>query len=110
VKGRVAVLCGPESAPGIGLAGIEPVVIEDRATIGSALERLLAPGPDRPLVLLVEEELHAAIPPLWWRRLARDPALVVVPFPSAHAAAAAAPDAYVRELLRQAIGYRVRLQ
>jgi vacuolar-type H+-ATPase subunit F/Vma7 len=114
VKGRVAVLCSPATASGLALAGVEPVRVAPAAAIAAALERLLAPvgaahADERPLVLLVQDDLHAAIPAAWRRRLARDPALLVVPFPSPRAAAAAAPDAYLLEILRQAIGYRVRL-
>ena len=44
------------------------------------------------------------------RALARRPLPMVVPFPiPRRALAAPAPDAFIAELLRQAIGYRVRI-
>ena len=62
-------------------------------------------------VLLVDERLHDALPPDLRRRLARRPLPMVVPFPGpAWAERAAGAEAYVIELLRQVIGYRVRLR
>jgi vacuolar-type H+-ATPase subunit F/Vma7 len=110
MKGTVGVICSPALASGFRLAGLAPhcAALGDDAV--AALGRLLAaPAGVRPGVVLLEEGLAAALPPSLRRRLERDPALLVVPFPAARADAAAAPDAFLLEILRQAIGYRVRL-
>jgi vacuolar-type H+-ATPase subunit F/Vma7 len=106
----VAIVCTPVAASGFALGGVVAVPAVDAAAAGDVLETLLAlPAGERPAVLLVEEPLANGLPAPLRRRLGREPALLMVPFPSARAAAAAAPDAFLLELLRQAIGYRVRL-
>jgi vacuolar-type H+-ATPase subunit F/Vma7 len=110
MKGTVEVICTPALVTGFRLAGLGPHPAEDGDAAGRVVEGLLAaPGGVPPAVLLVEESLGGALPAPLRRRLGRDPALVVVPFPSPRAALAAAPDAFLLEILRQAIGYRVRL-
>ncbi len=110
MNGGVEVLCTPGVAKGFGLAGLAAHAVEDGDAAAAALARLLAaPAGERPAVVLVEEDLLAALPPPLRRRLSRDPALLAVPFPAPRAAAAAAPEAFLLEILRQAIGYRVRL-
>jgi vacuolar-type H+-ATPase subunit F/Vma7 len=61
-------------------------------------------------VLLVEDSFYHALPPLARRTMARRPLPMVVPFPGpAWSALPEAPESFIAELLRQAIGYRVRL-
>jgi hypothetical protein len=61
-------------------------------------------------VVLVQEDFYAALPEGHRRTLSRRPLPMVVPFPAPSAALAGpAPDAFIAELLRQAIGYRVRI-
>jgi vacuolar-type H+-ATPase subunit F/Vma7 len=93
----VRVICRPEVAGGFALAGT------------ARLEALRSQ--DEVGVVLMEEGFHQRIPADLTRELARSPLPMVVPF--------AGPDwtgrtedvgAYIVELLRQAIGYRVRLR
>jgi vacuolar-type H+-ATPase subunit F/Vma7 len=78
------VLCQPELAAGFELAGLK--------------------------VLLVDERLHRRLPEELSRELARRPLPMIVPFLGPSWTEGRDPDAYVLELLRQAIGYRVRLK
>lgn len=109
MKTQVRVLCGPDVATGFGLAGIGAVPAATDAAAESALRDLMR-DPDTG-VLLVEERLHDVLPAELRRRLARRPLPMIVPFPGpAWAERPEGPEAYVIELLRQVIGYRVRLR
>ncbi len=105
----VRVVCRPAVAAGFGLAGVRPVEVE---TTGQAINRVTALADDPATgVLLVEDTLHAALPPEVRRDLARRALPLLVPFPGPQwAAAEEGIDRYIAELLRQAIGYRVRLK
>jgi vacuolar-type H+-ATPase subunit F/Vma7 len=103
----VRVVCRPELAAGFELAGLRA----DTALDGrSARERLaeLADDPGVGIVLL-EERLQRALPADFALRLERQPRPLVSVFPSPGFAAGAATEEAVLEILRRAIGYRVRL-
>jgi vacuolar-type H+-ATPase subunit F/Vma7 len=104
----VRVLCRPEIAAGFALAGLHPtdVAAEDAATpLRELLERH-----DIGVVLL-EERFYDRLPDDLRRQLSRRPLPMVVPFPGPKwGEGAEAPEAYIVELLRQVIGYRVRLK
>jgi vacuolar-type H+-ATPase subunit F/Vma7 len=105
---RVRIVCRPAVAAGFRLAGLRPELAEDAAEGAGRLAALLEdPGAG---VVLVQEDFYAALPEAHRRILSRRPLPMVVPFPAPSAALAApAPDAFIAELLRQAIGYRVRI-
>lgn len=106
---RVRVLCRPEIGAGFALAGLESV---DAATAEQGQERLraLLAEPDVGVVLM-EEGLYDALPDDMRRRLGRRPLPMVVPFPEpTWGERAETPEGYIVELLRQVIGYRVRLK
>jgi vacuolar-type H+-ATPase subunit F/Vma7 len=105
---RVRVLCRPGIAAGFRLAGLRPDLAEDETEGVKRLGALLDDaGAD---VVLVQEDFYSALPESQRRTLARRPLPMVVPFPvPSPALAAQAPDTFIAELLRQAIGYRVRL-
>lgn len=104
----VRVICRPAVAAGFTLAGLRPVEVE---TPGQAQNRVLALAAEPATgVLLVEDVLHDQLPLELRRELARRALPLVVPFPGPHwRAAEEGVDRYIAELLRQAIGYRVRL-
>ncbi|HEX6106361.1 MAG TPA: V-type ATP synthase subunit F [Gemmatimonadales bacterium] len=105
---RVRVLCRPAVAGGFRLAGLAPVEAEDAADGAHRLTRLL--DDEDAGVILVQDDFYAALPDAERRALARRPLPLVVPFPApSWAPAAEGPEAFIAELLRQAIGYRVRL-
>ena len=103
----VRVLCRPAVAAGFRLAGVPPLEAADPVE-GARLLRTMLDDPGHG-VILVEEAIYAAVPDATRRELARRPLPMVVPFPSpTWTAPAEGPEAYIAELLRQAIGYRVR--
>jgi vacuolar-type H+-ATPase subunit F/Vma7 len=105
----VRIVCRPETASGFTLAGLAPVEAEaDAAGIERVREVLARPETG---VVLLEDALYERLPEDARRRLGRSPLPMVVPFPGpAWAAPAEAAEAYILELLRQVIGYRVRLK
>jgi vacuolar-type H+-ATPase subunit F/Vma7 len=109
VKRTIRVLCRPPLAAGFALAGLHAASVAGGAEAAERV-RAIARDPDVG-VLLVEDTLHDALPPELRRQLARRPLPMVVPFPGpTWAERAAAAEAYVVELLRQVIGYRVRVR
>lgn len=102
----VRVLCRPASAPGFELAGLEPVLASDAASAAAAVRRL-AQDP-RTGIVLVEDALHRALPLELRQRLDRQVLPMLAPFPSPAWDARSVAEENVLEILRQAIGYRVR--
>ena len=98
---EVHVVCRPEVAVGFRLAGVGVHDARDAAEASAVIARLQHAG-----VVLLQERLvpeHAGTPD-------RPRSLpVVVPFPDPGHAEGAAHD-HVVEILRRAIGYRVRLR
>lgn len=108
MKPRVRVLCRPAIAAGFRLAGLRPETASD-PTEGARRLRSMLDEEDAG-VILTEEDFHAALPDAERRALSRRPLPIVVPFPLPRwAPAAEAPEAFIAELLRRAVGYRVRL-
>lgn len=103
------VLSRPEIATGFGLAGVEPVTAATPRDAALRLADLVA----RPEtgVVLIEEMLYDGLPEDLRRRVGRRALPLVVPFPGpTWAARPDAAEAYIVDLLRQVIGYRVRLR
>ena len=108
MRDRVRVLCRPAVAAGFRLAGFAVDEADDPAEGVRRLATLM----DQPdaAVVLVEEAFHAALSDTERRAFGRRPLPLVVPFPSpSWASDVEGPEAFIAELLRQAIGYRVRL-
>jgi vacuolar-type H+-ATPase subunit F/Vma7 len=103
----VRVVCRPEIAAGFELAGLRA----DAAADAVAARARIAALADDPAVgiVLVEERLLRALPADVVQRLERAPRPLVAPFPSPRFAGAEAAEEAVLEILRRAIGYRVRL-
>jgi vacuolar-type H+-ATPase subunit F/Vma7 len=101
----VHVLCGPEVAAGFELAGLV-VDQADETTVGETMRRL-ASDPATGIVL-VEQRLRRALPEDLMARLDRQATPLVVPFPSPSWGGPSVEEEYVMEILRQAVGYRVR--
>jgi vacuolar-type H+-ATPase subunit F/Vma7 len=110
MSGRgVRVLCRPEIAAGFSLGGL-PTVEAATPTEGTHQVEGLMDDPQVGVVL-VENALYDAFPEELRRRIGRRPLPMVVPFPGpAWAARPEEAEAYIVELLRQVIGYRVRLR
>ncbi len=103
----VRVLCRPEVAPGFALTGLPVDSAPASGDATAALDLLLARRDVG--VLLLEEQIYQALPEEARRRADRSTIPVVVPFPSPVWEVAPEAEQYVVELLRRAIGYRVRL-
>lgn len=105
---RVQVLCRPAVAPGFQLSGLRPRTATSVGEATAAIRDLVS-NP-RAGVLLVEEGLFDALPADLHRELARRALPLIVPFPGPRwLPIEEGVDRYISELLRQAIGYRVRL-
>jgi vacuolar-type H+-ATPase subunit F/Vma7 len=103
------VVCRPDVAAGFALAGLQPI---EPASLEGGIEvvRDLITRPDVG-VALVQDVFYDALPEEMRRQLGRRPLPLVVPFPSPMwGQRATAAEAYIVELLRQVIGYRVRLK
>ncbi|HET7789876.1 MAG TPA: V-type ATP synthase subunit F [Gemmatimonadales bacterium] len=99
---------GPESA-GFALAGIRAVAAEPAEGGGEEVRAVLQ-RPDSGVVL-VEDALFDRLDDDLRRRLGRHPLPIVVPFPGpSWAPPGEGVDEYILDLLRQVIGYRVRLK
>ena len=107
MRASVRVLCLPEVAAGFALAGVAVDTTTLASDPGASLARLLGRGDIG--VLLVEDRIYQALEDEVRRRADRSTTPVVVPFPSPSWEAAPPAEQYVVELLRRAIGYRVRL-
>lgn len=108
MTGDVRLLARPALAPALALAGL-PVL--EAGTGAEAAKRLdeLRRDP-KAGVLLVEDALYDALPEETRREIAAAPLPMVVPFPGPVWAARPPAEEYVVELLRRAIGYRVKIR
>jgi vacuolar-type H+-ATPase subunit F/Vma7 len=106
---QLRIVCRPEVAAGFGLASVpvrEAPTIADSATV---LRELL----DDPAigVVLVEDDQFNHLPDDLRRRIAHRALPMVVPFPGpSWQIRPEQAESYIVELLRQVIGYRVRLR
>lgn len=102
----VRVLCRPHLAAGFELAGLAVTRAADAGAATQALKRLAADGEVG--VVLVDDALYAQLPGDLKARLDRQALPIVAPFPAPAWDEKGEAEAYVLEILRQAIGYRVR--
>jgi vacuolar-type H+-ATPase subunit F/Vma7 len=105
----VQVICSAPVAAGFRLAGIPVLEVADPAVGVDAVRKRLQGHAEE--VLLVEQGIYDALGEAEGRALARRPLPLVVPFPGPRwlPVSATSSESFIAELLRQAIGYRVRL-
>lgn len=105
---RLRVLCRPGVSDGFALAGIRALAAGDAGEASVELSRLL----EQPEigVVLVEEGLYKGLPAALREALERRTEPVVVPFPAPGREARPSAEVELVEILRRAIGYRVRLR
>jgi V/A-type H+-transporting ATPase subunit F len=109
VKYGVKVLCRTPAAAGFRLAGLRPVEADAASEAVRRLQELLGQGDTG--VILIEESLYDALPEPLHRMLAGRALPMIVPFPGPRwAATPERREAFIAQLLQQAIGYRVRLE
>lgn len=110
MRANVHVICGREAALGMALAGLAPIVATTGEAAADALAKL-AHEPGHGGVVLIEQSLHDALPPGVHRQLRREGLPILMSFPSpAPRAGGGGPGQELLEILRRAIGYRVRLR
>lgn len=104
----VRALCSPETSTAFALAGVETFELDPSKSLDATVEELAADP--RLAVLLIEQTLNDRLGDETRRRFSRRPLPMLVPFPDATWSKEQVIDDYVIELLRRAIGYRVRLK
>ena len=105
---RLVVIAGPGLSTGFSLAGVRVLEATDGAHAAERLEKLVEE--DRSGVVIIEESLHEGLPEETSRTLRRAAFPVVIPVPGPKWTAESSAHEYIVEILRRAIGYRVRLQ
>jgi vacuolar-type H+-ATPase subunit F/Vma7 len=103
---NVRVLCRPALAAGFELAGLVVTRVSDAAAAADHLRRLAADH--RTGMVLVDDGLYARLPHDLKARLDRQALPIIAPVPGPDWDARVAAETYILEILRQAIGYRVR--
>jgi vacuolar-type H+-ATPase subunit F/Vma7 len=102
------VVCRPASQEGFALAGVRALPARDARECGPLLEALVEESESG--VLLVEDALYRELSDELRERLERRAVPVVVPFPGPRGEEGPATEVELVEMLRRAIGYRVRLR
>jgi len=105
-KTELIVVTTPGLSAGFSLAGVEVLSAADGPATVRALEGL----DGRTGVVLVDERLYRDVPDELRRTLHRAAELVVIPIPGPDWSDESKAQAYIVEILRRAIGYRVRLK
>lgn len=103
---NVRVLCRPSLAAGFELAGLTVMRVVDAGGAGDHVRRLASDA--RVGMVLVDDGLYRLLPADLKARLDRQALPVVAPIPAPDWDARIAAETYILEILRQAIGYRVR--
>lgn len=104
----VRVVCRSVTAAGFALAGLVADIADDDG-VAEATLRSLMQRPDVGVILL-EESIYAGLALELRTVVDRLPQPIVVPFPGPAWRASGSAEEQVVELLRRAIGYRVRLR
>jgi vacuolar-type H+-ATPase subunit F/Vma7 len=108
VSYQVRLIASTASASGFRLAGLAPLEIADPQEGEQRLNELLQDP--RTGVILIEDAVHRALPAPLKRQLAARALPMIVPFPAPRWARPPEDrEAFIAQLLQQAIGYRVRL-
>jgi vacuolar-type H+-ATPase subunit F/Vma7 len=103
---RVRVLCRSVVAPGFELAGMMVTRVDDGAAVAAAVTRWAANADVG--ALLVDDVLYRALPRDLLSRLDRQGLPLVAPVPAPRWDERSEAEAYILEILRRAVGYRVR--
>lgn len=103
MRATVRVICRPELVAGFGLTGVETLAAATQDEASTQIARISRSTPDQ--VLLVQEDLLAdgSVP-------GRQDLPLIVPFPGPDRTETSDAEATIVEILRRAIGYRVRLR
>ncbi|MGB5696558.1 MAG: V-type ATP synthase subunit F [Polyangiales bacterium] len=105
---RLAVIASPGLSTGFALAGVTVLEATDAVVVVKLIEQLVRDM--NAGVILVEEPLYRDLTDEVRRGLQRSISPVVIPVPGPDWTAESTAHEYIVEILRRAIGYRVRLQ
>ena len=103
---KLIVITTPGSSAGYALAGVHVVEALDAKEAELHLARLEASE----AVIIVDQHLYEELPDELRKSLSRSPTPVVIPVPGPNWGAESTAHEYIVDILRRAIGYRVRLQ
>lgn len=109
MNARLRAICTHETALGFALSGIAPIEAATGEEAARALA-VLANTPAKGGVIFIESALYDALPASTRRQLRRDGTPILMPFPSPSIERGVAPEQELLEVLRRAVGYRVRLR
>ena len=109
MNARLRAICTHETALGFALSGIAPIEAESGDELVRALA-MLEGTPAHGGVIFVEAKLYDALPPSKRRQLRREGLPILMPFPSPSTDRGVPPEHELLEVLRRAVGYRVRLR
>jgi len=102
------VICRPSTCDGFALAGVHGLGAADGTEAAALLGELM--GQAAPGVIFVEESLYRGLPESLHDALEHRAVPVVIPFPGPRAEARPSAESELIEMLRAAIGHRVRLR
>ncbi len=105
---RVAVITRPGLGAGFGLAGVSVVEAADGKSAATLIMGLDAESELG--VVIVDDTLYSDFPEDFHRLMRRKPLPVLVPVPGPNWEEESTAREYIVEILRRAIGYRVRLR
>ncbi len=105
---QLVVIASPGLSAGFALAGVQVIQAADGEAASREVERLVEQASTG--VVIIDEPLYRALPEEQRRGLNRVTKPVVIPVPGPDWAAESTAHEYIVEILRRAIGYRVRLQ
>ncbi len=109
MSSNVRVLASTATAAGYRLAGLTVVEVGSPALTTGRLDEIASDADVK--IILIEQRLLDAVPAAVRRAVDRRAVPVIVPIPAPNfAQTASGAESYIVELLRRAIGYRVRLQ
>jgi vacuolar-type H+-ATPase subunit F/Vma7 len=107
-EAQLVVIAGTGLTAGFALAGVHVLEAANGDHAAREIARLADQGATG--VIIIEEPLYQSIPEEVRRGFARTSLPVVIPVPGPDWTAESSAHEYIVEILRRAIGYRVRLQ
>ena len=105
---KVAVITSPSSSVGFALAGVRVYEATDGLDAARLIDQVVE-DVDAGVVML-DEPLYNDLPDEVRRELERSARPIVIPVPGPDWETVTGAEEYIVEILRRAIGYRVRLQ
>jgi vacuolar-type H+-ATPase subunit F/Vma7 len=109
MNARLRAICTHETALGFALSGIAPIEAANGAEAAAALD-VLARTPARGGVIFIESNLYDALPGATKKQIRREGTPILMPFPSPSTEHGVSPEHELLEVLRRAVGYRLRLR